>query len=118
MQLGHGAEMFLCWWRGSDEAATRQRRRSLIGATARAACAMLLGRGDFVDVFGAALEARAFLCDAALAAGHELGVFDALAHKGPATLDQLAGKIGVVAGSHRLRALLEVLAALGAITRE
>jgi len=79
---------------------------------------MLLGRGDFVDVFGAALEARAFLCDAALAAGHELGVFDALAHKGPATLDQLAGKIGVVAGSHRLRALLEVLAALGAITRE
>jgi len=79
---------------------------------------MLLGRGDFVDVFGAALEARAFLCDAALAAGHELGVFDALARTGPASLDQLAGEIGVATGSHRLRALLEVLAALGVIARE
>ncbi len=71
-----------------------------------------------MDVFGAALEASAFLCDAALAAGHELGVFEALAHKGPASLDQLAGEIGVAAGSHRLRALLEVLAAIGAIVRE
>jgi SAM-dependent methyltransferase/uncharacterized protein YkwD len=67
-----------------------------------------------VDVFGAALEARAFLCDAALAAGHELGVFEVLARSGPTSLDQLAGQIGVIAG-HRLRALLHVLAALGAI---
>ena len=79
---------------------------------------MLPNRGDFVDVFGAALEARAFLCDAALAAGHELGVFDALARQGPASLDQLAGELGGVAASHRLRALLEVLAALGGIARE
>src|SRR5437868_15508294 len=79
---------------------------------------MLPGRGKFVDVFGAALEARAFLCDAALAAGHELGVFEALAHKGRASLDQLAGELGVVTESHRLRALLEVLAALGAVARD
>ena len=71
-----------------------------------------------MDVFGAALEARAFLCDAALAAGHELGVFEALARRGPASLEQLAGAIGVAAGGHRLRALLDVLAALGAIARE
>ena len=66
-----------------------------------------------MDVFGAALEARAFLSDAAVAAGHELGVFEALAH-GPAALDAVASRIGVAAG-HRLRALLDALAALGAI---
>ena len=69
-----------------------------------------------MDVFGAALEARAYLCDAAIAAGHELGVFEAL-RRGLRSLDELAGEIGVV-GGHRLRALLEVLAALGAIGRE
>lgn len=67
-----------------------------------------------MDVFGAALQARAFLSDAAVAAGHELGVFAALAHGGPAALDAVAARIGVAAG-HRLRALLDVLAALGAI---
>jgi SAM-dependent methyltransferase len=70
-----------------------------------------------MDVFGAALEARGFLCDAAVAAGHELGVFEALARSGPASLDEIAGRIGVVAG-HRLRALLDVLAAIGAIVGE
>jgi hypothetical protein len=79
---------------------------------------MLHSRGDFVDVFGAALEARGFLCDAAIAGAHDLGVFAALA-RGPASLDRLAGEIGIVAGRrrYRLRALLDVLAALGAIER-
>jgi SAM-dependent methyltransferase len=70
-----------------------------------------------VDVFGAALEARAFLGDAAVAAGHELGVFEALARGGPASLEVVAARIGVAAG-HRLRALLDVLAALEAIRCE
>ncbi len=70
-----------------------------------------------VDVFGAALEARAFLCDAANAAGHELGVFEALVRGGPGSLAAVAARIGVAAG-HRLRALLDVLAALGAIRGE
>ena len=69
-----------------------------------------------MDVFGAALEAREFLCAAAIAAGHELGVFEALQRGGPASLDGVAAAIGVVAG-HRLRALLDVLAAIGAIGR-
>jgi SAM-dependent methyltransferase len=67
-----------------------------------------------VDVFGAALEARAFLIDFAIAAGHELGVFEALARGGPGPLDAVASRIGVAA-RHRLRALLDVLAAIGAI---
>ncbi|TMQ13212.1 MAG: methyltransferase domain-containing protein [Deltaproteobacteria bacterium] len=71
-----------------------------------------------VDVFGAAVEARGFLCDAAVAAGHELGVFEALADAGPATVEQLAARIGVVPGRRRLRALLDVLAAIGVLSRE
>jgi len=72
-----------------------------------------------VDVFGIAVAAGGgFLRDAALAAGHELGVFEALARSGPASLDELAGAIGVAAGRHRLGALLDVLAALGAIIRD
>jgi hypothetical protein len=72
-----------------------------------------------VDVFGLAVASGgAFLRDAALAAGHELDVFEALARGGPASLDELAGAIGVVAGRRRLGALLDVLAALGAITRQ
>jgi SAM-dependent methyltransferase len=70
-----------------------------------------------VDVFGAALEARGFLADAAVAAGHELGMFEALADGGPGTLAAVAARVGVAAG-HRLRALLDVLAALGAIRCE
>lgn len=69
-----------------------------------------------MDVFGLAMQSGgAFLCDAALAAGHELGVFDALALVGAASLEELAGSIGVAAGRHRLRALLDVLAAIGAV---
>ncbi|HEX3757912.1 MAG TPA: class I SAM-dependent methyltransferase [Kofleriaceae bacterium] len=48
-----------------------------------------------------------------MAAGHELGVFSALA-AGPAAMEEVGSRIGVAAG-HRLRALLDVLAALGAI---
>lgn len=70
-----------------------------------------------MDVFGAALEARAFLCDAALAAAHELGVFDALRRIGSASLDELANEVGVGAGRRRLGALIDVLVALGAIER-
>jgi hypothetical protein len=70
-----------------------------------------------VDVFGAALEARGFLCDAAIAASHELGVFDALAAAGPAPAAEIAVAIGAVDG-HRLRALLELLAAIGALRGE
>src|SRR5207248_2089730 len=69
-----------------------------------------------VDVFGAALEARGFLCDAAVAAGHELGVFEALASAGPVSGDALAARLGVA--GRRLRALLDVLAAIGAVARE
>ncbi|HEX2690302.1 MAG TPA: methyltransferase [Kofleriaceae bacterium] len=69
-----------------------------------------------VDVFGIAVSAGgAFLRDAAIAAGHDLGIFEALARGGPSSLDDLAGAIGVAAGRRRLRALLDVLAALGAI---
>src|SRR5882762_8505798 len=69
-----------------------------------------------VDVFGQAMQSSAYLRDAAIAAGHELGVFEALRRRGAASLDQLAGDLGV-AGRQRLRALLEVLAAFGAILR-
>jgi SAM-dependent methyltransferase len=41
-------------------------------------------------------------------------VFDALVRAGPSSLEQLAVELGVAA-SHRLRALLDVLAALGAL---
>jgi hypothetical protein len=61
------------------------------------------------------MQSRGFLGDAALVAGHDLGAFEALARGGPASVDQLAGALGVVAGTRRLRSLLDVLAALGAI---
>jgi hypothetical protein len=44
-------------------------------------------------------------------------VFEALA-LAPATLPELAARLGVAAGRHRLRALLDVLAAIGALTCE
>jgi len=56
-----------------------------------------------VDVFDAALATGAqFFVEAALAAAHDLGVFAALA-AGPASLDEVAGAIGVHSGRHRLR---------------
>ena len=68
-----------------------------------------------MDVFGLAVQSASALCDAAMAAGHELRVFDALAHHGRSSIDELASAIGVSAGRHRLRALLDVLAVIGAI---
>jgi O-methyltransferase domain len=66
-----------------------------------------------VSVFGVAVEAGGrMMCDAAVDAAFELGVFDAL----PATFDELAAATGVRAG-HRLRTLVDVLVALGAIVR-
>lgn len=63
-------------------------------------------------MFGAALDAgRDFMCDAAIAAAHELGVFTALAQR-PMTLDELADAIDVRRGVHRVRALVDVLVAL------
>jgi SAM-dependent methyltransferase len=64
-----------------------------------------------VDVFGLAVQTGgAFLRDAAIAAAHDLGLFGALSH-GSMTLDELAAAVGVDEGRHRLRALVEVLAA-------
>jgi SAM-dependent methyltransferase len=72
-----------------------------------------------MDVFGHAVQTGGgFLRDAAIAAAHELGVFDALAARGLSSLDEVAGAIGVAAGSHRLRALLDVLAAIDAMVVE
>ncbi|HWO25614.1 MAG TPA: methyltransferase [Kofleriaceae bacterium] len=66
-------------------------------------------------------EPAGYLCDAARAAARELGLFAALAGRAQepaelAELAELADAIGVP-GGHRLRALLDVLAALGALTR-
>jgi hypothetical protein len=60
-------------------------------------------------------EPSSFLRDAAIAAAHELGLFEALA-AGARTPPELAAALGV-ADSHRLRALIDVLAAIGAIAR-
>lgn len=69
-----------------------------------------------MDVFGSVVAVGgAFLRDAAVAAGHDLGIFEMLARGGPSSLDDIAGAIGVAAGRRRLRALLDVLAALGAV---
>lgn len=72
-----------------------------------------------MDVFSQAMQSGgAFLSDAALAAGHEIGVFAALDAGGSMSLDEIAEATGVATGRHRLRALLEVLAALGAVRCE
>ena len=69
-----------------------------------------------MDVFGAAVGvAGQFLRDAAIDAAHELGVFDALGE--PRTLDELAAAIGIGAGRRRLRPLLDLLVAFGALSR-
>lgn len=66
-------------------------------------------------------EPAGFLCEAAIAAARELGVLEALARRGGGgerglAAGELAREIGVEDG-HRLRALLEALAAIGAIAR-
>jgi len=70
-----------------------------------------------VDVFGNPVAVGGdFLRAAAIDAAHELGIFARLA-AAPATLDELARAAGVGTGHRRLRALCDVLAAIGAITR-
>jgi SAM-dependent methyltransferase len=64
------------------------------------------------------MQSGGFLRDASIAAGHELGVFEALALGGPASRDEVAAAVGALAGRRRLGALLDVLAALGAIACE
>src|SRR5438552_2574069 len=74
-------------------------------------------RESYVDVFGIAVFAGGeLLRDAALAAAHELGVFGALA-AGSASVDELATTLAIGSRRHRLRALLDVLAAIGALAR-
>jgi len=68
-----------------------------------------------VDVFGFSVtEAGAALREAAIAAGYELGVFDGRAR----TLDQIADDNAIAKGRRRLRPLLDVLVALGALRRD
>jgi len=70
-----------------------------------------------VDVFGFALAAGGdVLRDAAIDAAYELGVFDALAE--PRTLGECAAAIDLTRGVHRLRALADVLVAIGALARD
>jgi SAM-dependent methyltransferase len=67
------------------------------------------------DVFGFALTAAGdALRAAAIAAGYELGAFDGTAR----TLDQLADANGIGKGRRRMRALLDLLVALGALARD
>ncbi len=66
------------------------------------------------DVFGIAAAAGGeFLRAAAIDAGYELGVFDAV-RDGSRSIDELA--VGL--GKRRLRALLELLVAIGSLARE
>jgi len=68
-----------------------------------------------MDVFGfSVMEGGAALRDAAIAAGYELGLFDGTAR----TLDQIADANAIAKGRRRLRPLLDVLVALGALRRE
>ena len=67
-----------------------------------------------LDVFG--IGDGAFVRDAAIAAAADLGIYDVLARSTP-TLDELAEAIGVRTGRHRLRALIDVLAAIGIVAR-
>jgi SAM-dependent methyltransferase len=71
-----------------------------------------------VDVFGLAVQTGGqFFRDAAIAASHELGLFDVFS--GPTiSLEELASAIKLDAGRHRLRALLDVLAAIDAVVVE
>lgn len=70
-----------------------------------------------MDVFGNPVAVGGdFLRAAAIDAAYELGIFARLA-AAPATLDELARATGVGSGHRRLRALCDVLAAIGAVTR-
>src|SRR3569832_2936050 len=68
-----------------------------------------------MDVFGFSVTTEgAALRDAAIAAGYELGVFDGSAR----TLDQIADANASGKGRRRMRPLLDVLVALGALRRD
>ncbi|MBA3391522.1 MAG: hypothetical protein H0T89_02705, partial [Deltaproteobacteria bacterium] len=74
-----------------------------------------------MDVFGVALATGGgFLRDAAIAAACDLGVFEALLapQAAPRTIGDLAAAIDLARGTHRLRALIDVLVAIGALVRE
>ena len=64
-----------------------------------------------MDVFDQAMASRAWLCTCAVVAGHDLGLY---AHAGTAT--EIAAQLGV--RPHRLRILLDVLVATGAMRRD
>ena len=71
-----------------------------------------------MDVFGQAVQTGGpFLRDATIAAAHELGLFGAVS-RGSMTLEEIAAAIGVAAGVRRLRALVDVLASIGALVVE
>jgi SAM-dependent methyltransferase len=67
-----------------------------------------------VDVFGA--NDVGFLRAAAVAAGHELSLFEALAVPRPCA--ELGPALGIATGRRRLRALVEALVGLGVIERD
>ena len=66
------------------------------------------------DVFGFAVGAAGdVLREAAVAGGYELGAFDGLEH----TVDELADANAIATGRRRIRPLLDLLVALGALRR-
>jgi len=68
-----------------------------------------------VDVFGFAVTAAGdVLRDAAIDAGYELGAFDGSAR----ALDELADANGITKGRRRMRPLLDLLVAIGALVRD
>ncbi|HEX7699287.1 MAG TPA: class I SAM-dependent methyltransferase, partial [Kofleriaceae bacterium] len=68
-----------------------------------------------MDVFGFAVTAAGdVLRDAAIDAGYELGAFDGIAR----TLDELADANGITKGRRRMRPLLDLLVAMGALVRD
>ncbi len=67
------------------------------------------------DVFGFAVaEGGDALRDAAIVAGYQLGVFDGAAR----TLDEIADANGIGKGRRRMRPLLDLLVAIGALKRD
>lgn len=68
-----------------------------------------------MDVFGFAVTAAGdVLRAAAIDAGYELGAFDGLAR----TLDELADANGIAKGRRRMRSLVDLLVAMGALARD
>jgi hypothetical protein len=71
-----------------------------------------------MDVFGTAVaSAGDFLRDAAIDAGHELGLYAVLGSHGPLSVDALARILAVEQGARRLRALADALVVFGVLAR-